>query len=421
MLIEAARPLRQGDRGPQVTAVRELLARLAAEGRLGESTEDVTAPVAEQDVAPAPVARKVGRHARPGPCDLPPAGADPELFDEHLSLSVRAFQQRRGLVADGVVGVQTARALDAARWSLGDRVLLFTPGHLMRGDDVAELQERMAVLGVHPHRVDGSFGPDTDASLRELQRGLGLRPDGICGPATLRALGSLNRAVSGGDAYALRQQAGVAVAGKSLAGKVVVLDPGWGEHITSALAPTEAEVAYDLACRIEGRLAATGVTAVLTRGPSGRPEPAARAALARDVGADFLVCLECDADTNPEATGMATFYWGDDRVGGRSPVGYELAALVQREVVARTGLVDCRTHPSTIDILKLTPMPAVQVVLGYLTNTGDVARLADPRFRDVVAEAVVVAIQRVYLAEDEAKTGMLNLNDVLARAGRLTS
>ena len=376
MLIEAtAGPLRLRDRGPRIRAVRDVLDRLGY------------------------------------PAERP--AAEPDVFDPQLDRAVRAFQQRRGLIADGVVGVQTARCLDAARWSIGDRVLLFTPGHLMRGDDVAELQERMSVLGVHPQRVDGSFGSDTDASLRELQRGLGLRPDGIFGPATIRALSGLSRAVSGGDAYTLRQQAGVAVAGKSLAGKVVLLDPAWDGD------PDGPGVAYDLACRIEGRLAATGVTAVLSRGPFGRPEPADRAALAAEVAADLLVNLGCDSHPRPDAAGVATFYWGGERVGGRSAVGSQLAELIQREVVARTDLVDCRTHPSTIDILKLTPMPAVQVLLGYLTNPGDAARLADPRFRDVVAEAVVVAIQRVYLAEGEARTGALNLNDVLARAGRL--
>ena len=44
-----------------------------------------------------------------------------------------------------------------------------------------------------------------------------------------------------------------------------------------------------------------------------------------------------------------------------------------------------------------TRMPAVRIELGYLTNPGDAARLADPTFRDVVAEAVVVAVQRLYL------------------------
>jgi N-acetylmuramoyl-L-alanine amidase len=58
-------------------------------------------------------------------------------------------------------------------------------------------------------------------------------------------------------------------------------------------------------------------------------------------------------------------------------------------------------------------MPAVRVDAGYLTNAGDAARLADPAFRDVIAEAVVVAVQRVYLDKDaDAKTGVLRLSEL---------
>ena len=45
-------------------------------------------------------------------------------------------------------------------------------------------------------------------------------------------------------------------------------------------------------------------------------------------------------------------------------------------------------------------MPAVRVELGYLTNPGDAARLADPAFRDTVAEAVVAAITELYATQD---------------------
>jgi N-acetylmuramoyl-L-alanine amidase len=64
-------------------------------------------------------------------------------------------------------------------------------------------------------------------------------------------------------------------------------------------------------------------------------------------------------------------------------------------------------------------MPAVRLDVGYLTNEGDARRLADPAFRDTVADAVVVAIQRLYLGEEDmSMTGVLDLADVLAQAGR---
>lgn len=81
-------------------------------------------------------------------------------------------------------------------------------------------------------------------------------------------------------------------------------------------------------------------------------------------------------------------------------------------------MLDCRTHPCSFDLVRMTRMPTVMVGLGYLTNTDDARRLADPLFRDTLAEAVVVAVQRLYLGEDDALTGTLNLKDVLAHAGR---
>jgi N-acetylmuramoyl-L-alanine amidase len=60
-------------------------------------------------------------------------------------------------------------------------------------------------------------------------------------------------------------------------------------------------------------------------------------------------------------------------------------------------------------------MPAVRIDVGYLTNPGDAARLGDPAFRDVVAEAVVVAVQRMYLSpETDTQTGLLRLDELRA-------
>jgi N-acetylmuramoyl-L-alanine amidase len=291
----------------------------------------------------------------------------------------------------------------------------------MRGDDVAALQERLVTLGVFAGPVDGVFGVRTDVALRELQRGLGLPPDGTCGPRTLSALGALARSVGGGDPWALRQHAAVAVAGRSLAGKVVVLDPGHGGADPGVVGHglREADVVLDIALRVESRLSSTGVTPVLSRREDDGPDDRSRATLADAVGADVVLSLHCDGQPGPRASGIATFFWGDARVGARSSTGQQLASLVQRELVARTGLVDLRTHPCSFEIIRVTKMPAVQVDLGYLTNPDDAAALADPQFRDVVADALVVAVQRLYLTDEDRATGTMHLDDVRGYADRV--
>ncbi len=78
---------------------------------------------------------------------------------------------------------------------------------------------------------------------------------------------------------------------------------------------------------------------------------------------------------------MATYHYGTG-TGMTSTVGERLAGLVQREIVARTGLHDCRTHAKTWELLRLTRMPAVRVEVGYLTSPVDRAAIVDPAFRE---------------------------------------
>jgi murein DD-endopeptidase MepM/ murein hydrolase activator NlpD len=98
---------------------------------------------------------------------------------------VRAFQARRGLVADGIVGPRTRRALGwRGRPRLGRRVL--RAGR--KGWDAAALQFLLATRGFPSGPFDGRFGPRGGAALRRFQAFAGLTADGLAGPATLAAL-----------------------------------------------------------------------------------------------------------------------------------------------------------------------------------------------------------------------------------------
>jgi N-acetylmuramoyl-L-alanine amidase len=61
-------------------------------------------------------------------------------------------------------------------------------------------------------------------------------------------------------------------------------------------------------------------------------------------------------------------------------------------------------------------MPAVRLELGHLTHPGDAACLADPAFRDTVAEGLLVAVQRLFLPPDlDPPTGVMRLPGFVAR------
>src|SRR5207248_75438 len=161
----------------------------------------------------------------------------------------------------------------------------------------------------------------TEHALRNFQRDYGLVVDGICGAATLRALRQLSPKVRGGRPVFLREQERVRRAGPLLRGKRIVIDPGHGG-------------------------ADQGVTV-------GQVPEAGRARFANETGADLFLSLHNDANSSPNAQGVACFHYGTGN-GTTSTVGEALAGFILRELAARTGMVDCRAHPKTWDSLRMT-------------------------------------------------------------------
>ena len=371
--------LRRGDTGP---AVAQLRAMLASEGLL------------------------------PPPSDADTATDGFDLTVEH---AVRAFQQRRGLITDGIVGLATYQALCDARLELGCRMLRYVLFGPMRGDDVCTLQERLLELGYDAYRADGIFGLQTEAALRSFQRDYGLRVDGICGPATVRALRQLQPKVRGGRPVLLREQELLRRAGPALRGKRIMIDPCLGGANRGIVVDgaAEAELMWDLAQRLTGRMGATGMETMLSRRLDACPTEAQRAAFANNAGANLVLSLHTDSHPTAMAHGVATFHFGTGN-GVTSTVGEALAQFLQRELTARTGMLDCGAHPKTWELLRMTRMPAVRIELGYLTNPEDRHRLLDPACRDVIAEGILVAVKRLYLlGENDQPTGTFTFADLL--------
>lgn len=342
------------------------------------------------------------------------------VFDRSLDSAVRAFQQQRGLLVDGIVGPATYRALKEASYRLGARTLIYQLSAPLYGDDVATLQRKLQDLGFYVHRVDGYFGPHTHEGLSAFQREIGLSADGICGPDTLRSLDLLGARVTGGNPHRIAEEEVVHRAGPQLTGKRIVIDPGFGGPDKGFAVPTEfgdvyeSEILWDLASRLEGRMAATGMETFLSRPWGANPTDAERADTSNAFDADLMISLRCAMSDNPSAQGVAGFYFGNSH-GSVSMIGQVLAGFIQREVVARTSLQDCRTHQRTWDLLRLTKMPTVQVDLGYLTNEYDASILTNPRMRDVIAEAILISVKRLYLlGQDDQPTGTYTFAELLA-------
>jgi N-acetylmuramoyl-L-alanine amidase len=359
MFTPAVEPIKRGDRGARS---RDLQSRLVA---LGFSVD--------------------------------PGELDAHAFGQSTEAAVRAFQQERGLLVDGVVGPQSWGELVEAGYALGDR-LLYLRNPLFRGDDVRALQNRLNILGFDPGREDGILGEQTARAVHEFQTNVGLRADGIAGATTLQALDRLIRAPGRGGPgrTAVRETEGLR-SGGSLRGRRVAIDPGHGPQDPGVVAPdgtTEDHVVFGLADRLAAAVRARGAEPLVVRAAEEDPTPSERAARANSAGAEALVSLHLNGHEDPEAEGASAYYFG--RLGSHSVAGQALAELIQEEVIVATGLRDGRTHPMAFPTLRETTMPAVQLEPCFLTNPKEARLLQEEPFLREMTAAIARGLERFF-------------------------
>lgn len=318
-------------------------------------------------------------------------------FDEGTDQCVRAFQQARGLPADGLVGPDTWGSLVGASYRLGDR-MLYVRRPLLRGDDVRDLQRRLNRLGFDAGYDDGIFGVQTFDAVRDFQLNTGLDVDGIAGPSTIDALVRLHRQHQEAPAYAVREREELRrPARTSLAGARIMVDAGHSPADPGIVGPdgiAEQEVTWQLAQLLDGRLAALGAHVVLARGPATSPTPSERATLANDEDVEAIVSIHCNGLDAGEARGAAAYYFGSGV--SVSERGRSLAQLCVDEVVAATGTANCRTHPSASALLRESRAPAVLVEPGFLTHPLEGRALTDPTTQRLIASALTNAVQTFF-------------------------
>jgi N-acetylmuramoyl-L-alanine amidase len=315
---------------------------------------------------------------------------EPGLFGESTARAVRAFQQRRGVLSDGIVGPHTWQELVEASFRLGDRTLYLRLPPL-RGDDVQELQARLNALGFDAGREDGIFGHDTDQAVRAFQREYGLlEEDGIFGARSFGALAGL-RVDRPQTAASLREEL-KRLETADVRGVLIALDPGHGGEDVGTHGPSgaiEATICWELGVLLAERLVRVGAKARFTRNEIEAPEASERAARANEMGADLFLSLHLNANSSPAAEGVCTYYFP------RSSAGELLADELLSALVA-LGRRDCRSHARSYPVLKETRMPAVIIEPAFITNPDEEKQLEEPAFRAEIADAIATGIFRFW-------------------------
>lgn len=283
---------------------------------------------------------------RLGAAGYSPDGAEAGFFCDSTESALSKFQDARGLHASGICNEESWLAIIEAGWKLGDRLLNLTAPQL-RGDDVEDLQRALNHLGFDCGRPDGICGPATIRALVDFQRNCGLDADGICGRKTVHMLEVLRRQSGSGPGVAsVRESESVRVTTSLHSLRIVVGQFGGLSAIGRSVARS---------------LRQAGATVMSVD----EYEPAAQAAAANRFGATIYVGFE--ARSNP-CTDISYFAVPSfESVGGRS-----LAAHLARQF---TGVmpIEPTIRGMRLPVLRETRMPAVLCSIGPVRDVVDAA------------------------------------------------
>ncbi len=188
----------------------------------------------------------------------------------------------------------------------------------------------------------------------------------------------------------------------------VMLDPGHGGEDGGAATPAadllEKNFVLDLACRIGARLEDAGMEVGYTREEDTFRSLEERGRTAAVWRADAFVSLHANYAINHTAAGSETYVLpaagqpataGDSRFPVRPCAGNTndqlnttLGYQIHRHLPGRTPATDRGLRRARYQVLRQAPCPAVLVECGFLSNSGDAARLRSNWYRARLATAI---------------------------------
>jgi len=182
--------------------------------------------------------------------------------------------------------------------------------------------------------------------------------------------------------------------------RIVVIDPGHGGAQPGTIAGPiyEKYLVFDVAMKLYDIFnnSNSGIRVYSTRLSDVTVSLPGRAALANEIGDIFVSIHMNSVYPNRGPHGTETFYHLRDAGFYNGFTSGQLAEIFQRHMLARLGTNDREVKRGAFDVLVFTQIPAILCEIGFLSNPYEAARLQDPAFQQLAAEAMYQATLEVF-------------------------
>lgn len=190
----------------------------------------------------------------------------------------------------------------------------------------------------------------------------------------------------------------------SLAGKVIVIDPGHGYGKTpTKLDPgsignvTEQSVNLAVSKQLEQKLTAMGATVVRLKTESEFILTTSRPTVARAYGADMFVSLHCNSvENNESAHGVEVYYFTPFSQPLAKSINDKLSSYYDNTVYA-DGTVSSRGDKYSYYWVTLQQdFPSVLVEMGFVSNERECMVMADANYQSGIAQAIADGVKAYF-------------------------
>lgn len=188
----------------------------------------------------------------------------------------------------------------------------------------------------------------------------------------------------------------------SIAGKVIVIDPGHGMNEKGAIDPgaigevTEQVIARDISKKLKSELEARGAIVYRLDTENNYYPTANRSNFARTYNADLYISLHCNSALNSDAHGVEVYYFTPFSQPLAKYINNSLSAYYDNELY---GDGTSSSRGDKYSYYKMTleqSVPSVMVEMGFVSNAKECLMMANPDNQVEIAKAIELGIEQFF-------------------------